>query len=179
MLICPRMLCAQNRVWRSSAGRPMTPPTSARMASYRGRLACSTTSSKAGVGCASSWVISRTGQAGRSSPYMCCSRPSTNARSLASGVRPGSARGIAQDFGIEPQFVAEVIVHRGQIDSGARANVAHLGRLEAGFGEDVPGGFEYPGFSGVCREAVVRFVAVRHGSNSILKHLFEPVKRKV
>jgi hypothetical protein len=60
------------------------------------------------------------------------------------------AAGIPQDFFVEPQLVAKVVIHRREIDSGPRADVAHLGRLEAGLGEDVARGFQYSGFGVVA-----------------------------
>jgi hypothetical protein len=150
-MIWPMMLCAHSRVWRSSAGRPMTPPTSARMASCLGRITWSTTSSNAGRGLRQ--LVGHQAH-GPGRPVLADkSVAAAGARTRAAWLREcGPAErdrtwrlrprsGVPQDFVVEPQLVAEVIVHRGQIDSGARANVAHLGGLEAGLGEDMARGF--------------------------------------
>ena len=82
-------------------------------------------------------------------------------RAESAGIS-GGAGAIAEHLVIETQFVAEVIIHRGEIDSRTRADIAHFGRLETGFGEYVAGGFEDAGFRIVTRDAAWGSVGIRH-----------------
>ena len=53
-----------------------------------------------------------------------------------------SADRMPEDFGVQLQLVAEMVVHQRDVDAGAGANLAHGGGLESGFGEDLSRGIE-------------------------------------
>ncbi len=53
-----------------------------------------------------------------------------------------SADGMPEDFGVEFQLVAEMVVDQSDVGAGAGADLADGGGLESGFGEDLTGGVE-------------------------------------
>lgn len=65
------------------------------------------------------------------------------------GMATGSGHGVAQNGEVEAGFIAKMIVDGGDVGSGASADVADSGRLEAVFGEDFAGGIDEPAARGV------------------------------
>jgi hypothetical protein len=67
------------------------------------------------------------------------------------GFRIASAGGhrVAQNGEVQAGFIAEMIVDGGDIGSGAVADVADGGGLEAVFGENLPGGIDEAGAGSV------------------------------
>ncbi len=50
-----------------------------------------------------------------------------------------------EDFGVQLQLVAEMVIHQRDVDAGASANLAYRRGLESGFGKDLSRGVEQLG----------------------------------